>query len=139
MNEEIKVRLVKYLDYLEVIGKKGAEFAEDKIPETVQQFITWEIWSNCLQASFCLFFFTAAVVAIYFIVKKAWLSEWVSDTGFAKGIISVVILVISFAAVFPICITNGLSSSKAALKAYVAPNVFLIEKAAELVKDVKKS
>ncbi len=120
--------LLKYLDHLEEIGHKGADFVADQAPETVRQFIKWEIVSNLSIA--------ALLVVLGLIVIAVWhrLFKWFGDKKNCDDSDLIRTMISVFAAVILILPIGGTVCSCAAkgTKAYIAPNVFLIEKAAEL-------
>lgn len=131
MNEELKSRLIHYLDMLEDAGKKGAEFVSDQAPETVKQFVRWEILSNSIWTVACLAGI-AAVTAIYFKVIWRYSANSLNvheDGWFIRGIFGA----FSIAGIVALSVC-GMDHFIHAIKAYIAPNVFLIEKAAELLK-----
>lgn len=41
MNEELKAKLVSYLDVLEAGAKKAGEFAATEVPETIREWLMW--------------------------------------------------------------------------------------------------
>lgn len=134
MNDELKTRLVKYLDALEAAGRKGADFVADQAPETIRQFLTWTLVQR---AGLCIMFAVLAAVALY-IASKFWRwaqeakaeNEWESQFNCELGLTC-----------FGLATTGlgigSLVSLFGALKVWIAPNVFLIEWAAELVKGTR--
>lgn len=123
MNDELKTRLIKYLDYLEEVGAKGADFVADQAPETVRQFVQWEIVYHSIAAAACVCICGAMLFGFYKSLKlmqkhEAWECSPIM-------VLFILVILPSIGAW-----TNGTT----ALKAYIAPNVFLIEKAAELIK-----
>lgn len=124
MNDELKTRLIKYLDYLEEVGAKGADFVADQAPETVRQFVQWEIVYHGTCASACLLVILVAAFANWRFTK--WISKQRDPWEFGAIYMANIFLI------FPVA---GICANvPPALKAYIAPNVFLIEKAAELIK-----
>lgn len=48
MNEEIKNRLIKYLDSLESIGKNFVDLGSQEIPLYIQELLNWMFWESFL-------------------------------------------------------------------------------------------
>ena len=132
MNEELRTRLIRYLDVLEDAGKKGAEFVSDQAPETVKQFVQWEIVYNSMFAAAFLALCVAICVIYRFVYVRAVKMTDEADRGICLafgGIIWIAVLIGSG--------HEMIHHAACATKAYVAPNVFLIEKAADLLKNSK--
>ena len=132
MNEELHTRLIKYLDYLETVGKKGAEFVQDQAPETVRQFLLWQIASDAFLALVCIIICAVVYVGIRkasaYLMSTAQNPNEIENAYICAGVGFCVSLV---------SLGIGIHYIYDALKVWIAPNVFLIEKAAELVKGMK--
>lgn len=124
MNDEIKARLVKYADQLENAASKGAEFVGQHAPETVHQYLAWHFWFNVMSAVGCLVLFAAIAYAMAKLIgfmKRNDLWEVSPLLMFPLG----GLIAVAFGFFFSVA---------DALKIAIAPNVFIIEKLAELVK-----
>jgi hypothetical protein len=124
MQDELKSRLIKYLDHLEEVGKQGADFVAGQAPDTVRQFIQWEIVSSIAAGCACL----AVAAFLGFVIYKIHSFEFMPES-----VPAYVFTGLGFIG----CLCGAYTHFGYALKAYIAPNVFLIEKAAELLKNTR--
>lgn len=124
MNDEIKARLVRYADQLESAASKGADFLAEQAPETVRQFLAWHFWS-AVALSVLL-----AVVAILlaWASRRAWTEAMRDD---CEGVYGASVF---FAFTAAVSVALLVVNVFAALKIAIAPNVFIIEKLAEMAK-----
>lgn len=128
MNEELKTRLTKYLDYLEEVMHKSTDFASEQVPETIRQLIEWEFYSGLLKG-------TVLLVASIVLAHIAWKTyKWIVRTG-DKSDICLVVIFCSIASVVALII--GLSHFYDSAKCRIAPNLVVIEKLSDLVKGVQ--
>jgi len=121
MTEEIKVKVIEYLQTFEQGIKKAGEFSAEQAPLVVQEFLAWEFWGNAVPAVLCLaLLLTVAVTAITVFIKSR-------NSDYKFG-----------AALFGTAIVVGLSLPTAvcgtqAMKAAIAPRVVLLEKISGLM------
>lgn len=129
MNEELKGRLVKYLDNLEVAATKAHNFAAAEIPETIREYL---LWLAIERSAYAVLFLIAAIVVII-LGKMARASardlrdsddrnialffSWSVPTAFASILVCV-----------------GVTYALSATKAIVAPRVVMVEEVAKIVK-----
>lgn len=103
----------------------ATNFLAAEIPDVIHQLLMWNIVQNVLTAGLCLLFLLVGGVVVYKIEKAAiaakdYLNRWFPTfTFFIIGIAPLIIMLMSIAK---------------ALKIWIAPKVWLIEYAAELVK-----
>lgn len=126
MNDEVKARLIRYADQLEAAAGKGADFLAEQAPETVRQFLAWHFWSGVIECITCAVVSALALVLSYRCHQAALKHDTfdeqlhlVSGALAAVGTSAAIFAAWSFATV---------------LKVWIAPNVFIIEKLAEMAK-----
>lgn len=129
MNDEIKARLVKYADQLENAASKGADFVSTHAPETVHQYLAWHFWYAVIHAAACFVVCCGSAFACVRLARWAYgmcsKHEDCEPAWILPGAIGAVSLIAATA-----CIGHVGD----ALKIAVAPNVFILEQLAELVK-----
>lgn len=124
MDEEVRSRLLRYADQLESAASKGAGFVAEHSPETVRQFLAWHFWSSVIGAAMC------AVVAITMLAVSRWAlrksfkdgEERLFPLGLLSGLLS------------PVPLAGLVGYIATVMKVALAPNVFILEKLAEVVK-----
>lgn len=123
INEEIKQKMVQYLQTFEAGVKKAGEFSAEQAPLVVQEFLAWEFWSSFVAFAICsLIVLLVAGAFIY------WLRGTKEDTEF-KVLVGVVPGMVCLFMQIPIW-TNAYNAGKVA----VAPRIVVLEKISELVK-----
>lgn len=123
INEEIKQKMVEYLQSFEAGMKKAGEFSAEQAPLVVQEFLAWEFWSHFTGAVACLVLLLIIAVVLWNIYKS---TEPFDELRFAGSLFS------TFAAVG---LMIGLAvNSYSAGKVAVAPRIVVLEKIATLVK-----
>lgn len=70
MKEEFQKALLDLFNKSVVAIEKGATFLNDQIPDVVQQYLSWVLWSSALWASVFLIVIVAAVVLVVLIKPK---------------------------------------------------------------------
>jgi hypothetical protein len=122
INEEIKTKVVEYLQNFEAGVKKASEFSAEQAPLVVREFLAWEIARNSLFAIVLGAALLTVLVVAYRLQSKTddpelkvilWLCAAVPLVGFGIG--------------FGTCAED-------AGKAYLAPRIVVLEKISELVK-----
>ena len=133
MGEDMKLRF-------ETIGSKGEQFAIDQAPETIRQMVAWEFWNNALYAgvfgiilSICLY---ALINRIRWSLSDEGRKEY-DDENSVKAVVSVIVMIVT-AIVFSICTPAVfIPAVTSAVRAKVAPNLVVIEKIKDIVKELK--
>lgn len=121
MNDELRERLLSYLENLEKAAESGADFVIEQAPLYVQELIAWEIAHGVMWAVFflllCLPFRWAIVQPL------ATMREDDGDTVVGGWVLTVV-------CIWFICIwlTTATTHAAYALKAKIAPRVVIVEK-----------
>lgn len=126
MNDELEKKLVEYMAGLESRLKTAEDFAVEQLPDVIQQWLAWELWSSVTLAA--LFLLVAACIGIF--VKKFWkfAGDFDSvDRAFARGIVSILgtIVMAGF------LVAAG-SNVYWAVKVSVAPKIVILEKVSQL-------
>ena len=127
MNEELQQRLVSIMDFLETGVKSATEFTVEQTPLLVQEIITWHITMGILSI---VGFLLISVISFFFfgwLIKKVCDSDNEDESGGYIFLILVnsTLFVSSFVSVVTYCIP--------ALKAWIAPRLFLIEYVSNLI------
>lgn len=122
INEEIKQKMVEYLQTFEAGVKKAGEFSAEQAPLVVQEFLAWEFWGNAIPAVVVLVLMLTAMIVTAVIWKKSDDIDWRMGSGLVTGL-GVLFLTI------PFCIT-----ASNACKVAVAPRIVVLEKISELVR-----
>lgn len=132
MNDELKARLVQYLDAMGARFAKAEDFAVEQIPDVAQQWLAWEFWS-------CVFFDAVVLVVavLSFFLHKASVVAFgkkkakndPNDDGSFEAALAVLFLIASAG-----CILWSFYFGYKGIKVTVAPKVVLIEKIAELAR-----
>lgn len=122
INEEIKQKMVEYLQSFEAGMKKAGEFSAEQAPLVVQEFLAWEFWGAVFIAAG--FLFMAVILTIILIVVYCRRTD-----EFERFMIGV----FGGAPVLALYIASGIATHDA-LKVTIAPRVVVLEKISELVK-----
>ena len=126
MNEELKARMLKYLDTLESVTKAGADTAAEQLPELAQQFVMWKLWSSLACVVSCsAMLFLLWRLAVKHCIPRAMKT---SDPEFVMFIGSLPFLVVSVPACVGLC-----SCMMTFIKALVAPKLLVLEELAKLI------
>lgn len=135
MDTELKSKLIQALDVMGQAVQKGADFTSEQAPLVVQEYVAYEFWTHLGMLLMCTALSIIWVVAGIKLIRKAL----TIDVDDAPGTV--------FACVVPVIVTGLFVTGPAffsipynfdrTLKAAVAPRVLVLEKAADLVKDIK--
>lgn len=124
MTEEIKVKVIEYLQTFEQGIKKAGEFSAEQAPLVVQEFLAWEFWGNVIPAvSLLLLVLTSLVVTA--VIWKKTAGESFSEPRFAATLVTG-LLTMFLAIPIGICSTN-------AAKVAIAPRLVVLEKISSLM------
>jgi cytochrome c oxidase subunit IV len=122
MNEQFQKALAEILTLLTESAKAVGSTAQTEIPLLVQEYLRWALWSNLLFGLAGLI----VVPLVWRFGKRVWVNNADED-------------VIIPLCIFGIPVLGGITLATAfalynALKVFIAPRVYLLEKAAELIK-----
>jgi hypothetical protein len=105
-----------------VVGTKAIDFASEQIPEVIHQLLLWKFTTSLMAFCLGLSLFISTIIGVRLVSKqKHWHS---SDRDFCIG------LTILLGGVFSTII---MCANLTWLKIWIAPKLFLIEYAAELI------
>lgn len=135
MNDELKQKLLHYLDVLEEGASKGGEFIAEQAPETVRQWITFSIVERAVLCSFgaVLIFLGCRYGKRLFVAAPSWVSEKSYSAHADKAFLRVIVCVAGAA----FCIAGTIMfmvNLNGLILAWLAPNVFIIRELSALVK-----
>lgn len=122
MNDELKTKMLEYLQQFENQIKEAGEFAKSEVPLVVQEYLQWQILSNLATA--LMFIAGAIFIQIFFgrLIERLVQEEEKTPARIFLG--AVVLMLFIFA----------MPPAHSAAKAHVAPRVVILEKIGELVK-----
>ena len=134
MNEELKQRLIKYLDGMEGAIDKAADFTVEQAPLVIQDILNWAIARSLISSSFMIITMIVIMYILYRLTKYISASNDISnsDRGFFKT------MIYSISAIPLILLSVGLwESSQDGIKALVAPRLYILEQIKDFVNDSK--
>lgn len=124
MNDELRERLLSYLENLEKAAESGADFVIEQAPLYVQELITWEIAHGVLWA---VFFLLLCLPFLWLIARPlAILREQENEDGVGGWILTVTCL-----ALIAVWLSIATTHAAYAMKAKIAPRVVIVEKLTE--------
>ena len=123
INEEIKQKMLDYLQSFEAGIKKAGEFSAEQAPLVVQEFLAWEFWSHFVGAALCLLTLLTIGAVVWKICKVTESFDELRFGGCLFGGMASVGLLIGL-----------MVNSYCAGKVSVAPRIVVLEKIATLVK-----
>lgn len=130
MNEQIKEKLIEYLNYLETAAKSATDVAAAELPLVIQEYITW------LQAECIVFAIgTLAVVGLIIYAARCMVSyasipnNLSADDSFFTTVAGNIIQVAASIIGLLLLSSNFMTLAKC----YFAPRVVIIEKLMEMV------
>lgn len=122
ITEEVKQKMIEYLQTFEQGVKRAGEFSAEQAPMVVQEFLAWEFWGNAIPAVLVLLIMLTAVISTAVIWKKSDDIDWRMGSGVVT-VLAVVFLTIPF----------SITASQAC-KVAIAPRIVVLEKISELVR-----
>ena len=128
MDEEIKKKMLSYIEVMEGVVKQGTDFALDQTPLALHEFVAYSrVYSTCYVCVGLLAVAAGLFFASRAFKKESWPSHQEFPCGMAYGLLAVILL----AMVAP-CILNG--NFDTAVKSWVAPRVLILDKLNEMRK-----
>lgn len=123
----------KVIQWIESTASKIGDFATEQIPPFITEYLTWKFWEAAFSASFYLIL--VAVTGVYLAYWKkiwAWTMEKFEDSDGA----SLIPTLLSAAALSLLIIFQfPYDEIKDMIQINIAPKVYLLEKASELIKN----
>lgn len=123
MEDELKVRLTKYLDALEAGVTKAGDFVGDQAPEVAREYLLWEYWWHLIGVIVFGSLLLVAAIVIWRLWKKFGHDD---DCQFGLGMGGTMVMVG--------LITGTGVNLHHVIKVTVAPRVVLIERVAGALK-----
>lgn len=134
MDEQLKTKLMTYLDGLEKAAQKVGDVAATEVPATVQEWLQWRMWESFLSCGVWLVAAVLSAALLYSLVK--WAKSIIKkDPELPDPIIVFPVVASVLASVlFLHSIYWSASSFRDGIKCVVAPRVVILEKIVELTK-----
>jgi hypothetical protein len=130
--EEIQTRLLRYLDQMESLISQGVELGKDEVPQFISELLQWVFWSNCLNIVGFAIILAGVVVLIRF--SHRYNLDQSSDDVPPKGVVLLLVYVVSVAVSIPVVINGILPSVQKVVKVQVAPRLVIVDELKSLVK-----
>jgi hypothetical protein len=125
MDEQLKAKLVGYLDTIESKVKAGNDFVAAEAPLAVQEWLTWMAWESGIYAAACLVTVLVGVFTFRKLFRKWPASNHITELPLVCGMLACV-------TVGTITLIFGVVHGMQCAKVIVAPRVVVIEKVSEL-------
>lgn len=129
---------IESIEQLDALGAKicellqvGIDKANTVVPETLQQIVAWEIWGNAITSIF-LAIVIVALIRIIVPLCKRFISDVANDDE--AFIIRGAVIVACSVCVLLSLIHLLMTSLPSLIKAFIAPNLVIIEQLGGLVK-----
>lgn len=123
----------KVIAWLESAAQKIGEFASKEVPPFIHEYLQWKFFEACYYATLPIIFL---LISSYVLHKGIKLIKSEKDYGgfeLVPVMLGIAGTVISLIAVLVVSFT----SIKTAVQIKIAPKVYLIERASELIKENK--
>lgn len=127
MNEEIKKKMLEYVEHMEVVVGKMGEFAQQEIPLVIQEYLTWYFYSHLFQGIVTIVLLMPFCIFLYRVSRFYKPKLDPDDPAVAMPLIAAIVLLMIGTAAF--C-TNLYEC----VKVSVAPRVVMIETLKEFTK-----
>jgi hypothetical protein len=113
--------------------QKVENFAIEEVPPFIQEYLQWKLMENTISVCVWSFFFLLLLLSIYLCYKKIW----TSSKEFEESVLPISIFGnILFAIPIISCLHSGMwLPLKEIVQINVAPKVYLVEKASQIIKD----
>jgi hypothetical protein len=125
--KQLEQKLVELIDKAEGAGKEAFLFSKEQIPDVIHQLLMWKLWNS-------MFYVTVTAFGIIFSILFA---RWIYIQSRDNGMDSDTSFVFFCFICLPAFLTSTIffiSHASTALQIYIAPKVYLIEYAKELLK-----
>jgi len=132
MNEETVNLANDALKSLIESATQTKDFVIDQAPDIINQLLYWKFFENLILGIIPLVLVLISLM-IVLICSRDFVKNMYEDDISLKSVIFIISTVIGVGGLIGF-ITGGFSSLMTALQIYIAPKIFLVEYAAELVK-----
>jgi hypothetical protein len=122
--------LQKGIALTEQAVEKGSAFLMNQLPEVIQQLLWWKMWESIVSNALIIVLF---FLLPFIIIKKTWkkgMESFKRDATDEHGIA----LIIAFIWILIGTLPLGMGTDLTWLQIWIAPKIYLIEYAAELLK-----
>ena len=124
MDDELKAKLLTYLNEVEAAATTGKDFLIEQAPLYVQELLAWGFWENTLAAGGCV----VAMIVCGLVALSGYRRRTTIFSSEDIGDITHGILAIAAAVLIPVTIIGASTQGKQAVKVVVAPRVVIVEK-----------
>lgn len=130
MNNEITI---KVMQWLESAAQQVGEFASKEIPPFVHEFLQWKFYEAAFDAltDAIMIGFTCALSRFLWNNTMRWAKEMKDESG---GLSFTILAIPLLVFIVPITLTFPDREIKDMIQIKIAPKVYLVEKAAEILK-----
>lgn len=118
---KLEEKLVEVINQAQKAGAEAFLFTKEQAPDIINQLLIWNFWRGILVGLFCFIILSLMAAVYVFDLKR---NNYRTD-GFGEF----VFLMLGF---FPTLV--GICNIGSAIKIYLAPKVYLLEYAANLIK-----
>jgi hypothetical protein len=140
MNPETQAKMNELLTWLMDTVKQSGEFVQAQAPDVARQMVAWGFWSGWTGATMCA---VGAVAAVIFGLRAGRMAErgWRCDNSHYKtdgqeaaaavgGILGSILCTVAFI----LCLIGIPTYWSTALKATVAPKLYVLEQVGQMLK-----
>lgn len=133
MTNELETKIVSWL---ETSAQAIGDFASKEIPPFINEYLQWKFFEACFNSLTPFIGLFVGVFLLRWGVKRVKVGDTTCDEsyGFAGVIVGSIVVALS-TVVFIFC---SLSDIKSAVQIKIAPKVYLMEKATEIIKNNSK-
>lgn len=133
MNEKLTEKVMLWVS---TTAEQIGDFAAKEIPPFITEYLTWKFWENVLHIG--LYGFAAVVFGLllfgaYKVVRWIWVRNFGGD-DFVSYLSTIALIIVTIVYSVNLCINFPTQNLLDCVKIKIAPKVYLIEKAAELLK-----
>jgi hypothetical protein len=123
MDDELKQRLIKYLDKMEEAVDGGSDFILDQAPLVVQEYLLWQWWLHLLAMALSILVIVPCVLLGVRLIRESYETD--NEQTFGWGML---VIAISGCLLVP-----AIGEAFTFLKVAIAPRIVVMEYLAELV------
>lgn len=134
MNEELKQRLIKYLDGMEGAIDKAVDFTVEQAPLVIQDILNWAITESIISLVFMVSLILVACYAANRILKNIKNDKSIGNAD--REFNNFMTYLVSGMIVIPLTLGSFFTAQNG-LKAYVAPRLYILEQIKDFVNDSK--
>ncbi len=136
MDDELKAKMLQYLESIEQGVQQAGDFAKAEIPAVASEYVHWYMFDSFISASVLLLISSLSAWLLFLSGKKAFsllVSSPKKNNDFDFFMLCLMTFLVSACVAVP-CFINGLLQARQGYKAAVAPRVIILEKIQELTK-----